>query len=279
MQQHFRFAISLACLVVLFAGALASDARSAAHQSENFSVQAPTPEIAETIAVAAEEYRRNLAVDWLGVELPRWSSRCRITVRLLQHATSGDTTYVIHQGEVYGWKMTVQGPLDRIIESVLPHEISHTILASGFRGALPRWADEGAAVLCEGEQENVRRQLKVGNLLDVRQIPTQALLSISEYPTDGEELMLVYSQGYSLTQFLVEQKGKRGFVQFLKDASDRGWEQALERAYGFSSVELLDHSWRDWMEKAKSPANIPIVAQSDVASASSETPANGAQGD
>jgi hypothetical protein len=173
--------------------------------------------------------------------------------------------------------MMVQGPLERILESVLPHEITHTILASDFRGAVPRWADEGAAVLCEGEQDIVRKQLKVADLLTVQQIPISNLLSLSEYPADGEDLLLVYAQGYSLTKFLVERNGKETFVRFLKDANARGWTPALESAYGFKDVDAFGTSWHDWMQDRASSA--PLMAQSAPAPSPGEPLPGGSQGD
>ena len=49
--------------------------------------------------------------------------------------------------------MTVEGSLERILNSVLPHEVTHTIFAAKFGRPLPRWADEGGAVLSEDATE------------------------------------------------------------------------------------------------------------------------------
>ena len=57
-------------------------------------------------------------------------------------------------GQVFGWNMKVQGTPERVLDSVIPHEVSHTIFASYFRRPLPRWADEGAASLVEHESEH-----------------------------------------------------------------------------------------------------------------------------
>src|SRR5258708_36067887 len=60
--------------------------------------------------------------------------------------------------EVCNWDMQIQGSLERILDSVLPHEVSHTIFACHFRRPLPRWADEGAATLAEHESERSRQE-------------------------------------------------------------------------------------------------------------------------
>ena len=36
---------------------------------------------------------------------------------------------------------------------MLPHEVTHTVFAYYFRCPLPRWADEGGAVLSEDDIE------------------------------------------------------------------------------------------------------------------------------
>ncbi len=49
--------------------------------------------------------------------------------------------------------MNIEGPLDRLLSSVLPHEITHTVFAHYFRTPVPRWADEGGSVLSEDDLE------------------------------------------------------------------------------------------------------------------------------
>jgi len=56
----------------------------ASHRTQNFVVSAPTPQMARQIGEAAEEFRRDLAVQWLGSELPRWAEPCPITAQVGQ---------------------------------------------------------------------------------------------------------------------------------------------------------------------------------------------------
>ena len=44
----------------------------AKHVTPNFEVEAPTDEIAQKVGAAAEHSRRQLAIEWLGEELPNW---------------------------------------------------------------------------------------------------------------------------------------------------------------------------------------------------------------
>ena len=120
-------------------------AAAAGHRTANFIVEAPTPALARRIGDAAEQYRHDLAVEWLGQPLPRWSRPCPISAQVApQLGAGGATSFVFDNGEVFNWTMTIQGSEERILDSVLPHEITHTIFATHFRQPLPRWADEGA---------------------------------------------------------------------------------------------------------------------------------------
>ncbi len=53
-------------------------------QSQNFIVFAATPQLAARVSEAAERYRSELAVYWLGREIPAWSQRCPIHVNAVR---------------------------------------------------------------------------------------------------------------------------------------------------------------------------------------------------
>ena len=85
------------------------------------------------IAQAAEEYRRQLANDWLGEELAPWDDPCPIRVTIdEQLAPCGETSYALDRGHARAWQVYVQGSYSAILQSVLPHEVMHTLLATYF---------------------------------------------------------------------------------------------------------------------------------------------------
>jgi hypothetical protein len=138
----------------------------ARQQSPNFIVETPDPKLAAQIAQAAEKYRRDLAVEWLGKAMPNWSQPCVMTVQVgPQLGAGGATTFVFDKGEVFGWRMSIQGPVERIFDSVLPHEITHMVFASHFRRPLPRWADEGGATSVEHQSERSKYRLMLAQFL------------------------------------------------------------------------------------------------------------------
>ncbi|MBS0263674.1 MAG: hypothetical protein JSS02_17155 [Planctomycetes bacterium] len=225
----------------------------AGFRTENFVVDAPTPEIATQVGVAAEHFRKELAIEWLGYELKPWSAPCPIKVKVGQIGAGGETRFSFYPkmnapAEVAGWDMRIQGSLERILDSVLPHEISHTIFACHFRRPLPRWADEGAATLAEHESERRRQVLTVNQVINTRRrITLKNLLNIKEYPKNFDDVMTLYAEGYTLAQLLVQEGGRAKYLQFLTDAHKQGWDKAIETHYGFPGIDGLEKHWHSWV--------------------------------
>jgi hypothetical protein len=242
----------------------------ASHRTPNFVVTAPTPEIAQQVGKAAEHYREALAIEWLGHTLPNWRQPCTVQVQVGQMGAGGATTFSFDRGHVFGWRMTLQGSLERILDSVLPHEVSHTIFACHFRRPLPRWADEGAATLAEHDGEQRRQTLRTGQILrSSRRIPLKKLLPMTEYPNDSQDVMTLYAQGYSLADFLVQQQGRAAYLSFIEDAHRRGWNEAIQRFYGYRDIDSLEKKWNAWV-LAGSPSlpgpNDAMLADADAGS-------------
>lgn len=226
---------------------LATPADAAVYRTSNFVVTAPSDSIARQVGKTAEKWRKRLALQWLGKEMPRWYKPCKVRVKVGQIGAGGATTFSFDRGHVFGWNMRVQGSLERILDSVVPHEVSHTIFASHFRRPLPRWADEGAATLVEHEtekrvqQERLKQAMKNG-----RQIPLRRLLPMKDYPRGMRQVLLLYAEGFSLADYLVQNGGRTRYLRFLEDAYRNGWDRALKRNYGVESVEDLEKIWKGW---------------------------------
>lgn len=235
---------------------LAWSAVAANYSTPNFTVTAPTPEIARQVGDAAERLRDEIATEWLGKTLPfRWGRPCPIYVKVGQLGAGGQTSFTFEpnevpgrEAEVVGWDMRVQGSLERILDSVLPHEITHTIFACHFRSPLPRWADEGGATLAEHESEKRRQQLTVQQVLGTqRRIPLRKLLTIKEYPPDMQDVLTLYAEGYSLADLLVQKGGRARYLRFIRDAVRGDWDRAIKAHYGYRGVEELEQQWHRWV--------------------------------
>ena len=228
----------------------------ASYRTPNFVVNAPSPEFARQVGDAAESYRDELAMLWLGRKLPRWSQPCPIRVQVGGGA-GGATSFVFHQGEVFGWQMQIQGPPNRLLDSVLPHEVTHTVFATHFRQPLPRWADEGACTTVEHASERSKHQKMLVRFLQTGHgIAFSKMFAMKEYPAD---ILPLYSQGHSLASFLIEQGGRRKYVQFVRDGLDaQTWSSAVEKHYGFANLGHLQTTWLEWVRQG-SPLPIPVA--------------------
>jgi hypothetical protein len=263
-------------VVVLLAVLSTLPAMGASYRTTNFVVQAPTPQIAQQIGQWAEHYRREKAILWLGKEMPTWPQPCPLYVEVTMEAPSGATTFNFGpgpagRGAVLGMKMEIQGPLDRLVYSVLPHEITHTVFAHYFGCPLPRWADEGGSVLSEDDIERERHDKLVRSILNQRQeIRLRSLLPLKDYPPG--RIHCLYAEGYSLSDYLVKRSDRQTFLKFVGYGMTYGWDNAVRTYYKHNSVEELEGAWLQHLRDTRGQPHI-LLAQGRTQTPASEAPA------
>ncbi len=256
---------AVVCLALL---APAGRLVAADYRTQNFIVMAPSSELAKAVGDSAERFRRELAQYWIGRELDPWPTPCPVRVIAGQNlAAQGVTTY--NRAPVRDFQMEVVGSPERILDSVLPHEVTHTILATHFGRPLPRWADEGICTTVEHPSERRKHEAKLREFLSSRRgIAMNKLFLLTEYPSD---VLPMYAQGYSVCQFLIAQQGPRAFVNFLGDyMSNPSWTHNVRQHYGYDSLAELQQSWLGWVaagngpveEFAKRPTRASLAATS-----------------
>ena len=264
-----RRALFFFVVLVIFESTLSAQVLHRA-QSKNFIVSAKDEVLARQVAHEAERYRRELAIEWLGYELPDWNQKCPIQVELAGQS-GGETTFGFvgppGESQPVEWSMKIFGPANRLLDAVLPHEVTHTIFATHFGRPLPRWADEGACTTVEHESERRKIQSLLMDYLSARPskgIPFNQLFLLMQYPQD---MLPLYAQGYSLARFLILQKGRRHFIKFVEFGLARcprgmttgAWDTAIGEFYGFQDLSDLQVSWVKWV-KDGSPESISAAA-------------------
>lgn len=248
-----------ALVAVLIAPALASAAN---YDTANFSTDAPTAELAKKFGDMAEFYRKEKALEWTGREMPQWPRRCPLQVQITQGSAGGATTFTFGQTAggkpiVSSLRMEIRGDAKQLLHSVLPHEVTHTVLAHHFGRPVPRWADEGGSVLSENDEERFNHNVRCRELLNAgRGIRCQVLFRMTEYPRD---MIVLYAQGYSVAHYLVAKggdgrEGRRKLLQFLEIGmqgnTTETWNTAAREMYGFDTVNALEEAW---LTSLKSP--------------------------
>jgi len=278
---HARFVTSI--LAVLLVGSFAVNCH-AQYRTANFVVYCQQPAFARQTGDLAEKYRKELAELWLGKELPTWPQPCPITVKF-ERLAGGETSFAFTPGpdgrsQPIEWRMKLYGSPERILDSVLPHEVTHTIFATHFGRPLPRWADEGACTTVEHVDERKKNhQMLMQFLRSNRGIPFNHMFAMKQYPRD---ILPLYAQGYSLARYLIQQKGHRHYVNFVGEGMDREvtgrepetWNRVAKKYYGYDDLSDLQVRWLAWVKGGSpnlnnrglavnqtEPANPTLIAQ------------------
>ncbi len=153
----------------------------------------------------------------------------------------------------------MQGSAERLGDSVIPHEISHMLVATNFAKPLIRWADEGIASSLESRAEKIKLEMIISS--DSKRIEGRLESSIETfdkilvrktYPEDNNKLLEFYAKSMSLTEFLVEKGGKDSFMKFLKEANPKQtdvmhWNKLLNKYYKINGTSELESKWRIWV--------------------------------
>ncbi|MBI3823598.1 MAG: hypothetical protein HY289_13090 [Planctomycetes bacterium] len=212
-------------------------------------------DFAERVAKIAESTRTTMYRKWFMSEGVDWEPVCE----LILHPTSAEYTHMTGvpgespghsriecdaMGRVISRRLDLRQDASGMMEAVLPHETTHVVLAGMFGSAhVPRWADEGIAVLSEPNEkvEHHRRNLlkhhKDGQLFGLKE-----LMELKDYPPP-RRVGAFYAQSVVLVEFLTQQRGAKVFTDFVKDGIRQGYDMALQRHYNMTFTQL-DQTWQ-----------------------------------
>jgi hypothetical protein len=229
--------VGLVAWLLLTGVALAEDGL----RTPNFLIHAPNREVAQLVAKHAEAERKAQAKTWLGHEMAPWRVPCVVHVKVTVGGSKGWTATRYEGGKVFTHDMEINADVERI-PSVLAHEVTHTVFAHALGQPVPRWADEGAAVLSEDRVARARQDAIFSRVLAQRSrwIPLRRLFKMKAYPEDMDGF---YAEGYSLTRYLLERKDRPTFLAFVKSGAADGWDAALRKHYHILRVEDLEKAW------------------------------------
>ncbi len=226
-------------------------------ETPNFVIFHADADLAEKVANAAESARETQIRRWTGSPPPRaWTPRCEIylypTATIFAQVTGQP---VDSEGfstmETDGVKTTLRRIKLRadhltLVSAVLPHEVTHVILADLFpTQQVPRWADEGIAVLSEPSHEQDRRIGDLHPAIDGGKIFSIEHLMVRDYP-EGPHWPLYYAQSVSLTRFLVEEGTTGQFIEFLQASQRTDPQTELRRVYRIDGFADLQARWLDY---------------------------------
>jgi hypothetical protein len=211
-----------------------------------------TNDLAEKVALIAERTRLEMYRKWFGTDAPAWQPRCELIV----HSTGQEYAQMTgvslstpghsriesdkaNAARVIARRMDMRLDSPGMLDAVLPHETTHVVIAGMFGPfPIPRWADEGIAVLTEPpakvaqHRQNFMRCHQDGLLFGLKE-----LMTLQDYP-EPRRISAFYAQSVMLVDFLTAQKGPTVFTSFVRDGLRDGYENALQRHYGLTFPQL-----------------------------------------
>jgi hypothetical protein len=134
------------------------------------------------------------------------------------------------------------------LAEVFRHELAHVALEDAVSGRpIPRWFNEGFAVMASGETSFVRLQTLwtatlSDNLLTLPQLDRS-------FPSDENQAGIAYAEAADVVRFLVRREEKhrfRGLVSRLRDGETM--DSALLNSYG-EETSSLESEWREDVAK------------------------------
>ncbi len=231
--------------------------------TKNFIVLAPaSPDhatgqaLAEETLTLAEQYRKQIAEEWFGAEIPLGEGRTTINVsfdpgreRALTWAKD-DPRRTLHAVYV----RTTQDRGMRGIDEMLPHEIAHIILATQFPHPkrLPPWLEEGIASRyddadrIEIRRRAVRRWSQTGTWPKLAQLLKPQSISARNIES--------YAAAASLVDFLITRGEKKTLFEFARDGQRHGWNRSLQKHYHIEIADQLQVQWKNWVNESKQVA-------------------------
>jgi tetratricopeptide (TPR) repeat protein len=213
-------------------------------------------EFVEQVAQIAEQTRVQMSQKWFGATARPWQTKCEIYL----HASGKEYSHKtgVHgqspghsriesndaSGEVVARQIELRCDNPDLLPAVLPHETTHVVLAGQFgRHPVPRWVDEGVAVLTEPAH---KVSLHLKNLSKFQQQQTlfhvRELIELRDYP-HPERIGPFYAQSVSLVDYLTRERGPLVFCKFVQDGLAQGYESALRKHYNIQSYSELQSHW------------------------------------
>ncbi|HTU21412.1 MAG TPA: hypothetical protein VMG10_25470 [Gemmataceae bacterium] len=214
-----------------------------------------TRSLAEAVLQKAERTRSAQQKKWFGRVGADWNPKCRIVLypsgEDYSQATGapvnpagGHTDVRAEEGRVLSRCIHLHGMRSFLLKGVVPHEVTHAVLAGRLgSGQVPRWADEGMAILAEAQaQIDVHFRYLPRWRADDALFSMRALVEMRDYP-EPRSVGAFYAQSVSLVDFLTREKGAPHFAAFVRDGDRDGYAASLRKHYGWSFAEL-ERRWQ-----------------------------------
>lgn len=235
-------------------------------ETANFLCRCQLPDgDARRLAECCEAWRSRLRKTWISnSDAADWVPKCEVTVHpdRLAYNTAlnrpgdvsvGSTMMNFDQGRTVLRRIDVRADASDWSNAALPHELTHVVLGERFGGhALPRWADEGIAMLSESPEKHRERLTNLREILNRRQsMRLEDLVATNRLPA-AQMRNAFYGQSIALTSLLVRQSTPAQFADFIELSQREGFERALKSRFGIDGFSALNREWDRWTRTPES---------------------------
>jgi len=210
----------------------------------------------EPLIATAEEAKRELE-EWLGTSV---LSKVRVDVA----RTPGEMATLAPRGAPYPeyasgvaypelglvlLTLTPRFPNEALdLPQVFRHELAHVALEDAVRPhPVPRWFNEGFAVMASGETSFARMWVLSSATLSDRLLPLAEVERT--FPSDENKASIAYAEASDIVRFLVRREDRHRFRALVRELGNgRTLDQSARDAYGIDLVSL-EHEWREDVAK------------------------------
>jgi hypothetical protein len=137
------------------------------------------------------------------------------------------------------------------LNEITRHEISHIAVRRAAGARIPRWLDEGLAILHAGEHVQSRILKSDGAALTGTLLPLEELTR--GFPRSGPRAELAYAESYRFVHWLTNSRDLRARLPDLLSGirSGRPFDEAFEKTMGLTLVEAES----DWVTHLETSAS------------------------
>lgn len=244
-------------------------------ESSNFRCWSQLTEIqARQLAESCETWRSRLRATWISEgDQSSWRPKCDVYVHSTRAGYNqtlgragdmsvGSTIMNFDQGRTIQRRIDVRSDASDWSNAALPHELTHVVLGERFKGhALPRWADEGIAMLSESADKHRERLDNLQQMLSGRStLLISDLTSATRLPAPHLRDAF-YGQSLALSSLLIRKSSPARFADFVEDSITTSMTAALRKHYALAGLDDLQREWNDWVSKPSAVTFVSLPIQ------------------
>lgn len=240
--------------------ALALDQSWQVHKSTHFLIYYKNAKEAtlNELALKVEDYYNKITDD-LGFRrfnFWTWDNRAKIYLFDNQQeymSQTGEPDWSAGQAQVNSKLIQTFVTARGFLDNVLPHELAHIIFREmvGFdNSSIPLWLDEGVASYQEQEhsfvKEDLANKIRQGDFISFDNLNK---FEVADLRTTND-VVLFYTESYSLVKYLIEEFGKDQFVLFCQNIRDKqDLARSLRSVYPFNNLADFESAWKNYILK------------------------------